>query len=284
MTYWNPSWMKNRNNVLLCGPTGTEDTFLATGAGGEMGQGPHTGITTYLARRFFTMPIPVTVTEFRSSDKETWPKSPDDFRSTLLSNSSQAWKTKLRHPLGIGDFLAHGGERGSKRPESKGSLTFGDETVVHWYLLPEGEAYDGKGAGGVYWNPTIAVLYDGEVYSWGASRDRFRQFGISRNAVIDRCSIIIEPPRNNGGEGVYPSSSRSRLLWTGGQSLPWARWAREFQNRMPAEIGEALIKATADLVRMDETAELNANQQKRLNAVTRRLQRSWRRLAGKRDG
>jgi hypothetical protein len=265
--------------IILCGDTGQEDTYLAEGAGGQIGKGAHTGLATFLSRRFFHVPISVTVAEPRTGNKDEWPKSPDDYHSTILSSALSKWKTKLRNPIGVGDFLANGGERGAKKPEFQGSFKFPDGTVVRWYLLPKGQKHDAKGAGGVYWSPTIAVLYDGEVYAWGSSQtERFRQFGINRREVIERCSIVLEPPRNNGGAGVYPDSSRSRLLWTGGRDLPWAEWARHFQHGMPSEIESALQDATAELTRLELADELSDAQRKRLNVVARRIRGAWRRL------
>jgi len=265
--------------VILCGDTGQENTYLAEGAGGELGKGALSGIATFLSRRFHRIPLAVSVVEPRTSNTQEWPTSPDDYHATILSAVTGKWKTKLRNPIGVGDFLANGGERGSKRPESKGSATFPDGTTAQWFLLPRGEKHDAKGAGGVYWSPTIAVLYDGEVYAWGSSQaERFRQFGINRREVIERCSIVLEPPRNNGGPGVYPDSSRSRLLWTGGRDLPWGEWARHFQSNMPLELELALQEATANLTRLESSEELSDAQRKRLNAVTRRIRSAWRRL------
>jgi hypothetical protein len=270
--------------VILCGNTGTENTYLATGAGGEMGQGGHTGIATYLSRRFLQVTLAVTVAETRTGDVADWPTSPDDFKSTILSASTKHWKTKTRNPIGLGEFLERGGERGAKRPEASGVVQLSDGTKARWYLLPKDDEYDSKGAGGVYWSPSIAVSYDGEVYLWGGSQpERFRQFGITRKSVHGRCTIILEPPRNNGGPGVYPDSSRSRLLWTGGKDLPWSQWAREFSGAMPPEIEQALQDATAELARLDVAQELSDAQRKRLNAVTTRIRSAWRRLWRRKD-
>jgi hypothetical protein len=132
----------------------------------------------------------------------------------------------------------------------------------------------------VYWNPSIAVKYRGEVYpSGGNQRQRFRDFGISRGPVIDRCTIVPEPRENNGGAGVYPDSSRSHLLWTGGSYLPWSRWARDFAAKVPDAIQEALAKATAELGRVDDNEDLTDSQKRRLKALTNRLRSSWLRRA-----
>ncbi len=268
--------------IVLCGNTGKEDTFLAVGAGGVMGQGGHTDIATYLSRRYDSLPIPVSVLEPRAGTKHTWPRSPDEFAAAHINKAGNTnYKVKTRNALGVGDFLRNGGERGTKKPLDSGSFELNDKTKVHWFLLPEGEKYDRKGAGGVYWGPTVCVRYKGEIYELGSSSQpqRFRDLGISRKAVIERCSIILEPPINNGGPGVYPDSSRSRLLWTGGKNLPWSRWAKEIANKLPLPIEEALAKATAELGQLDEGEDLSDAQKKRLDALTRRIQSSWRRKA-----
>jgi hypothetical protein len=90
---------------------------------------------------------------------------------------------------------------------------------------------------------------------------------------------MLEPPINNGGPGVYPDSSRSRLLWTGGRSLPWSKWASEIATNLPTPIEEALSKATAELGRLDDGKDLSDSQKKRLDALTKRIRTSWRRKA-----
>jgi hypothetical protein len=271
--------------VILCGNDGTENTFLAEGAGGEMGQAGHTEIATFLSRRYWELPTPVVVNEPRSGEIDKWPTSPDEFAQSHINVAGNVvYKIKSRNPLGLGAFLNEGGERGAKKPESKGTVTLSDGTKVHWFLLPEGQTYDGKGAGGVYWNPSVAVKYRGEVYpSGGNQRQRLRDFGISRKPVIERCTLILEPRENNGGPGVYPDSSRSRLLWTGGTYLPWSKWAGDFAGKLPAEIQEALAKATAELGRLDDDDDLNDNQKRRLKALASRLRSSWRRRARSSD-
>ena len=267
--------------VILCGDSGEENTFLATGAGGGMGRGGHTNVATYLSRRYWELPVPLVVMEPRNGNVSEWPKSPDEFAASHIAKAgNSAYRIKSRNPIGIGTFLACGGDRGKKKPEFQGSLTLSDGTQAHWFMLPEGDSYDGKGAGGVYWNPTIAVLYRNEVYLPGGNqRQRFRDFGISRKSVIDRCTIILEPPENNGGPGVYPDSSRSRLLWTGGRHLPWSKWAQGFASNLPSEIQEAIAKATAELGRLEDNIDLNDSQRRRLKALTDRLRSSWRRRA-----
>jgi uncharacterized membrane protein YgcG len=268
--------------IVLCGNTGKEDTFLAIGSGGVMGQGGHTEIATYISRRYDTLPIPVSVIEPKSGDKHNWPRTPDEFAATHINKAGNAnYKVKTRNALGVGDFLREGTERGKKKPLLAGTFELEDRTKVHWFLLPEGERYDGKGVGGVYWTPQICVKYKGEVYYPGGAsqQQRFRDFGISRRAVIERCTLMLEPPINNGGPGVYPDSSRSRLLWTGGNHLPWSRWARETSNKLPTPIEDALAKATAELGQIDDTEDLSETQKKRLDALTRRIQSSWRRKA-----
>lgn len=267
--------------IILCGNTGEEDTFLAVGAGGAMGQGGHTAIATYISRRYDKLPIPVSVYEPKAGDKQSWPRSPDEFTSSHINRAgNKNYKVKTRNARGAGDFLRSGGERGKKKPQEAGTFELEDKTKIHWFLLPEGEKYDGKGAGGVYWSSTICVQYKGELYYLsGSPRQRFRDVGISRNAVIDRCTIIIEPPVNNGGPGVYPDSSRSRLLWTGGKYLPWSQWAQSVAKKLPTPIEEALEKATTELGRIDDGEDLSDMQKRRLRALTRRIQSSWRRKA-----
>lgn len=271
--------------IILCGNTGAEDTFLARGGGGEMGgEAPITGIATYLSRRYDELPVPASVEEPKSMDKTEWPRSPDEFaRSHINVAGNRAFKVKTRNCRGVGTFLREGGEHGAKRPAHQGMVELSDGTKAFWFLLPEGDSYDSKGVGGVYWTPTIAVRYRGEIYAWGSSRQRLRDFGISRAKVIDRCTVILEPPVNNGGVGVYPDSTRSRLVWTGGRNLPWRQWANEFAKGMPAAIQEALDRATAELGRSESNDELSETQKKRLNALTRRLASSWRRPARAKD-
>lgn len=268
--------------VILCGNTGEEDTFLAVGAGGAMGQGGHTEIATYISKRYDSLPIAVSVIEPKSGDKSTWPRSPDEFAASHINKAGNAnYKVKTRNVLGLGDFLRSGSERGNKKPAHSGTIDLEDGTKVHWFLLPEGERYDGKGGGGVYWVSQIAVKYKQEIYYMGGSSNlqRFRDVGISRKSVIERCTMILEPPLHGDGSGVYPDSSRSRLHWTGANYLPWARWSREIAGKLPAPIEAALAKATAELGQLDDGDDLSDAQKKRISALTRRISSSWRRKA-----
>jgi len=267
--------------IVLCGNTGLEDTFLAAGAGGTMGEAGHTALATYISKRYDTLPIPVVVVEPKNGDKNAWPRSPDEFQASHINVAGNSnYKVKNRNALGAGDFLRNGTERGHKRPQHQGRISLRDGTIVHWFLLPEGESYDGKGVGGVYWSPTICIRYKGELYYVSGSQpQRFRDCGISRRSVIERCTLVLEPPINNGGQGVYPDSSRSRLLWTGGRNLPWSKWEAEIAANLPGPIEEALSKATAELGRFDDGQDLTEGQKKRLDALTRRIRTSWRRRA-----
>jgi hypothetical protein len=268
--------------IILCGNTGQEDTFLAQGAGGVMGGGGHTEIATYIATRYDSLPIAVSVIEPRSGVKNTWPQSPDTFAAGHINSAgSSTYTVKTRNVLGVGDFLRNGSDRGIKKPSHKGVLELTDGTKVHWFLLPEGDKYDGSGAGGVYWSPQVAVKYRNEIYYPGGSSNaqRFRDLGIARKSVFDRCTIILEPPMHGDSPGVYPTSSRSTLHWTGGTHLPWSRWGSEIAAQLPFPIEEALAKATAQLGHIDDGEEMSDTQKKRLNAITRRIQSSWRRKA-----
>ena len=268
--------------VILCGNTGEEDTFLAQGAGGVMGQGGHTEIATYISKRYDSLPISVSVIEPKSGDKSTWPRSPDEFAASHINKAGNAnYKVKTRNVLGLGDFLRTGTGRGNKKPAHTGTINLEDGTKVHWFLLPEGEKFDGKGVGGVYWVPQIVVKYKHEIYYLGGSSNlqRFRDVGISRKAVIERCTMVLEPPLHGDDAGVYPDSSRSRLHWTGANYLPWARWAREIAGKLPIPIEEALAKASAELGQLDDGDDLSDAQKKRISALTRRIQSSWRRKA-----
>lgn len=55
----------------------------------------------------------------------------------------------------------------SKEPSSKSQFVKPVDSDVRvcilWFLLPEGDSYDGKGVGGVYWSPTVCVRYKGEL-------------------------------------------------------------------------------------------------------------------------
>ena len=267
--------------LVLCGNTGQEDTFLSQGAGGVMGQGGPTELATYIAKRYDSLPISVSVIEPRSSDKATWPRSPDEFTAGHINKAKgAAYSVKTRNVLGIGDFLRDGSERGIRKPAHQGVIDLTDGTKAYWFLLPEGEKYENSGVGGVYWSAQVAVRYKNEIYYHGSSNaQRFRDMGIARKSVFERCTILLEPPLNGDTPGVYNDSSRSRLLWTGGNYLPWGRWSSEIAAQLPLPIEEALAKATAQLGHIDDGEELNDAQKKRLNAITRRIQSSWRRKA-----
>ena len=103
--------------------------------------------------------------------------------------------------------------------------------------------------------------------------------GVLRSTGLARKHGFCAGGCAGGDPGVYPDSSRLRLLWTGGTFLPWSRWAREFASNLPNEIQVALAKATAELGRLTDEEDLNDSQKRRLKALTDRLRSSWRRKA-----
>lgn len=233
-----PSWLDEHGTVVVCmGNTGREDTFL-----GKTGDGDIKGISAYLNKRLWTMPegVELFVQELRTDKRAEWP-------TRLAEASGPAGKPdrrwNRRQIRGAGHYV-EAVESDKGKFLAKGTETVSDGTEIDWYLWdgerPAVHSYAHK-------NGYIAALYRNELYDTQQHPAHYRSFGITQGAVRSNLTIIARPPHSDGSFGVYPDTARNALKIQGtrraGEALPWAEWAQEFAENLPAPIREALAKA-----------------------------------------
>lgn len=236
-----PPWISTHGTVVVClGNTGKEDTFL-----GKDGSGDVKGIAAYLNKRIWEVPsgVEVYVQELRSSKRSAWPRSLED-ATTPVQDGQADRRWNRRQIRGARYFVTGGQPTSAATGMPGGTVQLSDGTEIDWYL------WDGERAkvhSYAYAGGYIAALYRNELYDTQKHISHFRSFGITQGDVRTRLTLIARPPHTNGQYGVYPDTARNALKIQGtkraGEPLPWADWASEFAQNMPAEIVEALAKA-----------------------------------------
>lgn len=235
-----PDWIEHGTVIVCLGNTGAEDTFL-----GKDGNGDVKGISAYLNKRFWEIPpgVELYVRELRSTKRNHWPRSYAE--ATAPSSAGKIDRRWNRRKIRGAKYFAVDLDAG----EGTGALATGtvalrDGTEIDWYLWPTERP---KVHSYAHRNGYIAALYRNELYDTQQHFAHFRSFGITQAEVRGRLTLIARPPLADGGYGVYPDTARNALKIQGtkraGEALPWADWAQEFAESMPAEIIEAEAKA-----------------------------------------
>ncbi|WP_433452541.1 ATP-binding protein [Streptomyces sp. CA-142005] len=232
--------------LILLGNAPDQDTVLGD-PDREEGR-PH-ALRHYLNTRVwnFVQDMDVKVLEFRTQDREQWPRE----RAGAFSGSRAAAhrrtvvgaKASIVQPVPDRDFAVRAGTA----HVSAGTAGLGAK--IHWWLWQEDRP--NLFSGHFPKNGYVAALYNEELYDRTDHHASYRSFGISHKAVREKLWIIVEPEPFDSEikAGVYPDSSRSRLLVQGsalaGAYLPMSEWGAQFANNLPQEIADALSAATA---------------------------------------
>jgi hypothetical protein len=247
-----PDWIGMHGTIiLLMGSEVHPDTIYGDVDRGEEAQGAT--LTRFLNGRFWTFgdAEEVRVVEMKSAKKNQWPESED---KVVDANRPQR-----RQIFGAAYYLDPKATRDGKL-EASGALDVSNGRVrVHWYLWSEKqEKLTSKARVSGY----VGYKYKDEVYQGSADRHAFRSFGIIEKAVQSRVTLIVEPKAyedTNGRWGVFPDSSRGRLVFTGGGEagvdMPRGEWANEFASNLPQPIYDAIAASRKDnpgTIRSDE--------------------------------
>lgn len=235
-----PDWIKDHGTVVVAlGNTGVENTFL-----GKSGNGDIKGISAYLNKRVWEVPseIEIHVQELRSQKPAEWPRSLTE-ASGPAGVPDRRWNR--RRIRGAKHYVTTT-ERGAGKLGSNGTVQLSDGTEIEWFLWdgdrPMVHSY-------AYREGFIAAVYKNELYDVQQHVSQFRAFGITQGAVRSNLTLIAKPPHHSEGHfGVYPDTARNSLKikddHRAGEALPWHEWAQEFAENLPAEIAEALAKAS----------------------------------------
>ena len=132
--------------------------------------------------------------------------------------------------------------------------------IAHWWILRDEDALGGN-SGILASKGHMAALYQDELYELVESRAgvaRLQLFGIMFGYA--RVVIYVEPTADTSYR-VDSNTARTALLLNQ-EPLPWAEWAAEFRDAMPAELRELIEEAAGGASWTDHT-----------NAIRERLKR-----------
>ncbi|MEU2726733.1 hypothetical protein [Streptomyces griseoviridis] len=232
--------------LVLLGNEPSQDTVLGD-PDREEGK-PH-ALRHYLNTRLWAIAtgLDVKVLEFRTQNRKEWPKEragafsgsgAPAHRRTVVGAEASVIRPTPDQTFDIASGVSH---------VSAGPAGLGAK--VHWWLWRENRPnlFSGHFPNSGY----VAALYNNELYDRSDHVATYRTFGISHKAVRAKLWIVVEPEPFDDKikAGVYPDSSRSRLLVQGGAlagaALPMAEWGSQFAENLPSEIATALAAANA---------------------------------------
>lgn len=201
--------------VVLLGNDANEHTMRApTGT-----PSPSRWIAKYLNTRYYQFPSGITVRA-----REGWENPRTDSDRNLL-----------RQIIGQKAYL-------DEHAATSGSMPLTGATA-HWWVLKDETALS-QNSGFINSNGHVAALYRDELYEIEISRAgvaRLQQFGIILG--YNRVAIYVEPTSGHEGE-LTTNTSRTQLLMNSAP-LPWAEWAAEFRDNLPAPIRAIIEEAAA---------------------------------------
>jgi hypothetical protein len=128
--------------------------------------------------------------------------------------------------------------------QSHGSVPL-TNAVAHWWILKDEPALS-QNSGWIASSGHSAALYNDELYELATGRGgvaRLQQFGVIFG--YQRVVLYLEPQQE-----VESNTARTHLLLRS-EPLPWAEWAAEFREAMPAEIQLLMEEVAAGAVSPD---------------------------------
>lgn len=238
-----PDWIDMHGTcILLMGSRMNDDTIRGDVERGEEAQG--SALERFLNGRFWTFgdAEEVRVVLMKHEKANQWPES-----EAKVTDANRPQRIQI---YGAAHYLDPSTTRNGKL-EGSGFVDVANGRVrVHWYLWSETQA---KLRGKARVSGFVGYKYKNEVYQASADRHAFRSFGILEKTVQSRVSLIVEPKAyedTNGRWGVFPDSSRGRLVFTGGGDagidMPRGEWANEFASNLPSAIYDAIAASRKD--------------------------------------
>jgi hypothetical protein len=182
---------------------------------------PSRWIGRYLNTRYFRFPEGITVRA-----REGWENPLSDKDRNLL-----------RSVIGQQRYL-------EQHSQSQGSVQL-TNAIAHWWILKDEPARD-QNSGWIASSGHSAALYNDELYEMATGRSgvaRLQQFGVIFG--YQRVVLYLEPQQE-----VESNTARTHLLIRS-EPLPWAEWAAEFREAMPAEIKSLMEEVAAGAVSPD---------------------------------
>ena len=212
--------------VVLLGDRLDADTMKAP----VVASSPSRWISKYLNTRYYRFPKGVAV---RSREGWEYPRSDTD-------------RNYLRKLTGQHLYL-------SQHSTASGSVELSD-AVAHWWILRDEPAISNN-SGYVESAGHVAALYRDELYEMSTARSgmsRLQQFGVTFGY---RYVVIYVQPREDGANALTTNTARTSLL-IDNEPLPWADWASEFRDKLPAEIAALVAEKAAGASNTDHSRSI----------------------------
>jgi len=219
--------------VMLMGNDADEDTMS-----GPLGvPSPTVWVARYLNTRYFCFPKGITV-----KARQGWEQPRNNTDVNVL-----------RTVTGQADYL-------QRHAQSSGEINL-DRAIARWWILKDEPALTSN-SGLIASSGHMAALYQDELYEMVTGRGgvaRLQLFGVifGHNRVV----IYVEP--NEGDEGRLTANTARTTLLLDEEPLPWADWAAEFRDKMPAEIQRLM----AEVVEGADTTDHGRAWKERLKQV-----------------
>lgn len=201
--------------VVLLGNDNDDDTMNAP----KGAPSPSRWVSRYLNTRYFRFPVGIVL-----KAREGWENPRSDSDRNLLRTVTGQEPYLAQHSLSSGSVEIIG-------------------ATVHWWVLKD-ELALGQNSGTYASSGHIAALYQDELYEMLTSRQgvaRLQQFGVIFGPT--RVVLYVEP--KNGPNSVIESNTARTMLMLNNEPLPWAEWAREFRDNIPAEINDLMEEVAA---------------------------------------
>ncbi len=191
---------------------------------------PSRWISKYLNTRFYRFPDGITV---KAREGWEYPRSDKD-------------RNYLRKLTGQQAYLA-------QHCEASGTVELSD-ALAHWWILKDEPAISNN-SGFVESAGHTAALYQDELFELATARagmSRLQQFGVTFGY---RYVVIYVEPRQSANRSLTTNTSRTSLL-INNEPLPWADWAAEFREQLPAEITQLVAEKAAAASNTDHSKSI----------------------------
>jgi hypothetical protein len=211
--------------VTLLGKTDPDDTMKAP----DSAPSPSRWIAKYLNSRYFRFPDGIS-----NRAREGWehPRSDTD-------------RNLLRRITGQDEYL--------KLHSLASDTVHLSEADAHWWVLKDEPALS-QNSGFIESSGHMAALHQNELFELAtarAGRARLQNFGVllGHNRVV----IYVQPRLN--GHRLTSNTARTQLL-IDSEPLPWADYAAEFRDQMPAAIKELMDDVAAGSMATDHSESI----------------------------
>ncbi len=243
--------------VVLLGNDARESTFFGPGAKG-VEDTQLKAMCQYLNGRYFDLPEGAHVRVFEFASLDAAARLDDEPHQGFSGGGGYRRVHGARHYLE------------TKEAQFTDVVTLDDGTEVQLYALRHPREGKSRNDVGNEFRPRqVSCQYGEELYVVNLAAKEtwplYRAFGFGYPGGMRDVTIIVRPPRatlrpdGRMTAGVYPTDSRTRLVYSDGDGrpnleLPWERWGAETLARMPPRFKDIIDTAQAQRLATIETS------------------------------